>query len=421
MNDLLTRFALTPNDPDINYRVANFYFELGQTASAISHYLRCAERTTDKKLMYESLIQCYFCFDSQNNRDFTAIHLLKQAVAILPKRPEGHFLLCKHYEKHNKFYNCYTTACIALDVCDFTLEPLSIQTNYPGKYGILFERAISAWHWEKVSECKEILLDIKKNYSITNEYLQIINNNLKKLGCYDDFQFSKNFEWVVGDDFAYTVNREIVDEKVYRFWRDVKKDDIVVDIGASVGPFTCSILDQEPKKVYCVEPSIDLLSTCAKNTARYIANRKDNPLVLVNRAITTLTDNDIRTFAENKIFNKSTFEEFIRDYEITKIDFLKIDCEGGEYDIFTEQNINFLKNNVGFIVTEFHLKGKNEREKFKKFRDKILPNFTNYKIMSCTQQTISQGNVVDLGEHIKSDSFLDSYICEFMVYINNEL
>ena len=34
--------------------------------------------------------------------------------------------------------------------------------------------------------------------------------------------------------------------------------------------------------------------------------------------------------------------------------FFKLDCEGGEYDIFTEENIDYLKNNVGYIVGEFH-------------------------------------------------------------------
>ena len=33
-----------------------------------------------------------------------------------------------------------------------------------------------------------------------------------------------------------------------------------------------------------------------------------------------------------------TFKKFIDLYGIHKIDFLKTDCEGGEYDIFTDEN-----------------------------------------------------------------------------------
>ena len=38
-----------------------------------------------------------------------------------------------------------------------------------------------------------------------------------------------------------------------------------------------------------------------------------------------------------------TFKEFLDDNNINKIDFLKCDCEGGEYDVFSKSNIEFLK------------------------------------------------------------------------------
>jgi FkbM family methyltransferase len=41
-----------------------------------------------------------------------------------------------------------------------------------------------------------------------------------------------------------------------------------------------------------------------------------------------------------------TFKTFIDLYNIEKIDFLKIDCEGGEYDVFNLENFEWVKNNV---------------------------------------------------------------------------
>lgn len=49
-----------------------------------------------------------------------------------------------------------------------------------------------------------------------------------------------------------------------------------------------------------------------------------------------------------------TFDDFITKNNISKIDFLKVDCEGGEEFIFTERNIQYIKNNVSKIVMEYH-------------------------------------------------------------------
>jgi autotransporter strand-loop-strand O-heptosyltransferase len=39
---------------------------------------------------------------------------------------------------------------------------------------------------------------------------------------------------------------------------------------------------------------------------------------------------------------------------VEKIDYLKVDCEGGEYDIFTDENLDYIENNVKKIAGEFH-------------------------------------------------------------------
>ena len=63
------------------------------------------------------------------------------------------------------------------------------------------------------------------------------------------FNYSEDFDW---GELTYedkiTIEREIVNENVYRFWKDVNENDVVLDIGASVGAYTISILDQKPKK-----------------------------------------------------------------------------------------------------------------------------------------------------------------------------
>ena len=89
----------------------------------------------------------------------------------------------------------------------------------------------------------------------------IIVENLKNMGVEVlnipeksssiQFKYSEDFDWgELSYEDKITIEREIVNENVYRFWKDVNENDVVLDIGASVGAYTISILDQKPKKVY---------------------------------------------------------------------------------------------------------------------------------------------------------------------------
>ena len=109
----------------------------------------------------------------------------------------------------------------------------------------------------------------------------------------------------------------------------------------------------------------------------------------------------------------------IERYSIDHVNYMKVDCEGGEYSIFKDENMEFLKNKVDFIAMEMHLNYSGCREKFKEFRDEYLTQFKNYKVMSCTRQNISWGNSIDLKDKIFDNSFIDNYTCEFMIYIKN--
>ena len=63
-----------------------------------------------------------------------------------------------------------------------------------------------------------------------------------------------NFDWGVAAEnewFKQTVEKEIFTDNIYQKFFKVEEGDIVFDVGASAGPFTYSIKDQKPKKVYC--------------------------------------------------------------------------------------------------------------------------------------------------------------------------
>lgn len=430
IEELITTYSLDTENAENNFALGVWYEDRGHTAPALTYFLRCAERAGDENLAYEALIRGSYCYERQGTRDGSSRSLLWQAQAFLPHRPEAYFLLSRFAEKREWWQDCYLNADLALRYCNFDCPPLKTDVEYPGKYGLLFEKAISGWWWGKSEETKSLFKQILSEYEdIDPKYLKQIYENLAKIGepvvtisdeNNNSFVYSDSFDW---SDLTYedivTIDREIVHEQVYRFWKDVKEDDIVLDIGASVGAYVVSILNQKPKKVYCVEPSKKLLKTLAKNCSEQTFDYVENPLVYINRGIVDTEGDKINIFGGESEFIGITFNELIENYSIEKVNFLKIDCEGGEYNIFKDENMDFLLNKVDFIAMEIHLNYDGCREKFKNFRDKYLTQFENYKVMSCTRQSISWGTSLDIADKIFDDEFIDNYTCEFMIYISN--
>jgi FkbM family methyltransferase len=171
--------------------------------------------------------------------------------------------------------------------------------------------------------------------------------------------------------------QEIFTDHCYEKFYKIKKDDIVVDIGASVGPFTYSILDKSPKHIFCIEPSEREFKTLVKNTLGH-------PVTHINKGISdrnSIVESDMLFGGESEM-ESMTFKKFVSLFGLEKIDFIKTDCEGGEYDIFVEENLDYLKNNVSHISGEWHLMTLNEKIKFRTFRDTILTKFENYEVFS---------------------------------------
>ena len=81
--------------------------------------------------------------------------------------------------------------------------------------------------------------------------------------------FDETFDW--GDfslNLQESLKKEIGQDKLYEKFFRVQPFDVVVDVGASVGPFVYSIINKKPKEIYCIEPSKQLLPTLVSNTSK---------------------------------------------------------------------------------------------------------------------------------------------------------
>ena len=405
LQTLLNRFVIDPENDYNNLWLAKHYHSIGQTASAISYYLRTAERTKDKTLMYACLLISSDCFHSQGCRNDSVKGLLQSAIALCPKRPEGYFLLSRFYERVQNWHDSYLIASIGMVVSDFDCDPLPLVVDYPGKYGILFEKAVSSWHCGLCDESRNILVDLLQNYDMDDVHITAVKNNLERLSqtnnnLHEVYLPKKyhDFDWGIAAEnewFRKTVEKEVFIDNVYQKFFKVEEGDIVFDVGASVGPFTHFIKDQNPAKVYCFEPHSEMYQTL-------VGNVSGENIVCVNQAIGPVTsefesaglfNSDLRETCEEE--NRQTipsikFKDFVEQNNITQIDFLKTDCEGGEYDIFNDENLSWVKNNVKKIAGEFHLGTPELRAKFLRFRETYLKQLTNYEIYSADYVNIKQ-------------------------------
>jgi thiol-disulfide isomerase/thioredoxin len=154
---------------------------MGQTASAVSYYLRAAERTSDELIQYECLLRSALCFEKQGCRNFTVKGLLLHALSILPKRPEAYYLLSRFYEKENKdgsWQECYTIASIGNSVADLNSAPLTTDVGYSGNYVLLFQKAVSSWWCGLCKESNNIFKELLAKYDMKEEFKNSVINNL---------------------------------------------------------------------------------------------------------------------------------------------------------------------------------------------------------------------------------------------------
>ena len=207
---------------------------------------------------------------------------------------------------------------------------------------------------------------------VINEINNIMNKEEKSVEIDEvTFDWGKKSEWYVSQ-----ATQEIFEYNIYERLFEVEEGDIVVDLGASLGPFTYSILPKNPKQCFVVEPlsyHIDILN---KNVGQ-------KNVKIIQGAISDKKKLEITWDNITETSPTFTFKEFLDDNNINKIDFLKCDCEGGEYDVFSKSNIEFLKT-IPKIVVEFHLRNDENFHqcKFRWFRDNILNMFENFEVYS---------------------------------------
>lgn len=161
---------------------------------------------------------------------------------------------------------------------------------------------------------------------------------------------TKNFSFFVRNLMDIWIIKEVIIDRCYEKFKKISKNDIVIDIGASIGDFSILSAKKNVKKVYAVEMNKEAISFMKKNIA---LNQAKN-IVIVHKKINSL----------DFLFNKN---------KIKICNFLKIDCEGDEYKIIKNTTSNTLKK-IEHIVFEIHLFNKKMKKEYLFLKNKLLRN-----------------------------------------------
>lgn len=226
----------------------------------------------------------------------------------------------------------------------------------------------------------------------------------------------RKFAW--GDQPESVINhirREVLVVGHYEKHTEVKAGDVVVDVGANVGAFAEAIMIQDPGKVYCLEPSAALFPILCENIP-------EENVVMINQAIGPKSGTGSQKKDDNRIYGLGegeyqmfTWMDFIAQEKITTIDFLKVDAEGAEYDIFNQKNKEWILENVKHAVVECHMQGiPGGLKKFKQFRETYLSGDTKFFAID------SKG--VEIKDRLFQDEYVDAIYkgkkeMQFLIYL----
>jgi len=185
-----------------------------------------------------------------------------------------------------------------------------------------------------------ILWDLNKRIFFEKNYIDFHNYT-----CF----FGYDFFYKEIYDFEFSSNKCIYEmDKCL-----IDNDDIVVDLGANVGFFT-AYAASKAKKVIAIEGSPEIFSCLVRNT-----KQDYNNIEYLNANIISNNDLKISTWSDNPTKINVLIEDVFRFYNLNKIDFLKIDIEGGEYSLIETIDNSLLKK-INKIAIETHFHEKNQ-------------------------------------------------------------
>jgi FkbM family methyltransferase len=158
-------------------------------------------------------------------------------------------------------------------------------------------------------------------------------------------------------------------DQTLRLNYDLNENSIVFDLGGYKGEFTSDIYRRYGSTIYVFEPILEFynsikseFSNVSKIHAFHFGLGGKNESMKIS-----LTDNSSSVFIESDQFELIQIKsiiDFIKEKNITKVDLIKINIEGGEYEVLEsllENNLITIFNNIQVQFHDFIIENAQER------------------------------------------------------------
>lgn len=156
---------------------------------------------------------------------------------------------------------------------------------------------------------------------------QIVSFLLKK----NDLIKVQNLQFRIKSFMDLWTLKEVIVDDVYRLNNfEVGGGDVLIDIGASIGDFSVLAEKVGFQKIIAYELDKNRIDLCNQNLSLNQCTR-------------------VKLFAKEA----KSLDEIFRISQLEKCDFLKLDCEGAEYQIFRNSKNSIKK--IKFVAMEAHL------------------------------------------------------------------
>jgi len=182
-------------------------------------------------------------------------------------------------------------------------------------------------------------------------------------------------------DCLYINYKQMFYENIYKHC-DLNDLNVVVDIGANVGLFSLYMIQKNCKKLFCIEPTnkaFDQLSHLLKDTPNVytkklaIHNFIGKSTIKVNNDNSTISGflHDVHPYTHHNMTDEdvdvTTLPMFMKQENIEKVDLIKIDIEGIEYDVIDSMTDDEIIKSSRYIIEYHWAKTKNIKKIVNRF------------------------------------------------------
>ncbi len=193
-------------------------------------------------------------------------------------------------------------------------------------------------------------------------------------------------------------DKEIIKEiKPTYSWMPVK-DKIVLDIGGCFGAYSALALKEGAKEVYVYEPLETNFSVLKRNVADY-----PNCFAYM-KALVPDDSKSVDFFVNKKRFNLGNSSQYIKrgrmklsveavnfkkELDRIKPEVVKVDCEGAEYNLFSQ--LEEIPEYIKYLTMEIHLGRKDWRETY---APQLVEKFKDWECIKAPKLTGKNWNTI---------------------------